>query len=263
MARYPKAIWIPTPNFGYPTGTHGQVKPIAKVYHIMGGSLVATDNWFQNPTSKASAQFGIGKNCEVHQYADTLDACWHAGILNQPDTSIPLIKYWNDNNINPNRYTIGIEHEGQPEDIPTQAQLQASIDLSAWLDEQHPTLGETINEHLRHSQIDTINRAHDPGPNWDIQHIVDEHHMALTEDQKRDIVISSLSRTFTDIEAVLSRMGLRVIAGETLVQKYKTDGAGALTTLKSQLEYMKSQADYIVFVNKISDLQNQLTYLGV
>jgi N-acetyl-anhydromuramyl-L-alanine amidase AmpD len=39
----------------------------------MDGTLAGTDAWFTNPASQVSAQYGIGKNGEVHQYVKEED----------------------------------------------------------------------------------------------------------------------------------------------------------------------------------------------
>ena len=40
------------------------------VCHTMGGTLAGCDSWFRNPQSQASANFGISKNGEIHQYVE-------------------------------------------------------------------------------------------------------------------------------------------------------------------------------------------------
>src|SRR5881275_244407 len=84
--------------------------PIAIVVHIMEGTLSGTDSWFANPVSQVSAHYGLGKSGEVHQYVKETDTAWHAGRVNAP--SWKLIKASGNKYINPNYYTIGIEHEG-------------------------------------------------------------------------------------------------------------------------------------------------------
>jgi len=98
-------------------------RPEAVVIHIMDGTLVGTDSWFANTTSQVSAHYGIGKNGEVHQYVQENDAAWHAGRVDAPVWK--LIKP----NVNPNLYTIGIEHEGKPDDVWTDAMKQSSATL--------------------------------------------------------------------------------------------------------------------------------------
>ncbi len=98
-------------------------RPEAVVIHIMDGTLPGTDSWFANPTSQVSAHYGIGKSGEVHQYVQENDAAWHAGRVDAPVWK--LIRP----NVNPNLYTIGIEHEGKPDEGWTEAMKQSSATL--------------------------------------------------------------------------------------------------------------------------------------
>ncbi len=109
-----------SPNFW--AGRKGY-RPEAIVIHIMDGTLIGTDSWFANTTSQVSAHYGIGKSGEVHQYVNEQDSAWHAGRVDAPVWK--LIKP----NINPNLYTVGIEHEGKPDDVWTDAMKQASATL--------------------------------------------------------------------------------------------------------------------------------------
>lgn len=109
-----------SPNFWI--GRKGY-RPEAVVIHIMDGTLIGTDSWFGNTTSQVSAHYGIGKNGEVHQYVQESDAAWHAGRVDAPVWK--LIKP----SINPNLYTIGIEHEGKPDDVWTDPMKQSSATL--------------------------------------------------------------------------------------------------------------------------------------
>lgn len=108
----------PSPNFGIRT-----LKPELVVIHVMAGTLVGTDSWFATPSSQVSAHYGVGLKGEIHQYVDEKNKAWHAGRVDHP--TFTLYKP----NINPNEYTIGIEHEGQDLSKGPQAQLQASADL--------------------------------------------------------------------------------------------------------------------------------------
>ena len=109
-----------SPNFW--VGRKGY-RPEGVVIHIMDGTLVGTDSWFANPASLVSAHYGIGRTGEVHQYVKEEDTAWHAGRVDAP--AWKLIKP----NINPNLYTVGIEHEGKPDDVWTDAMKQSSADL--------------------------------------------------------------------------------------------------------------------------------------
>ena len=91
--------------------------------HIAEGSLASVDAWFGNAVSVVSAHYCVGKNGDVHQYVKEGDTAYHAGGPIRPVWK--LIKP----QVNPNYYTIGIEHEGHASDEWTEAQYAASARL--------------------------------------------------------------------------------------------------------------------------------------
>jgi len=140
-------------------------KPKAIVIHIMGGSLAGTDTWFNNPAAMVSAHYGIGKNGEIHQYVKEEDTAFHTGKLNNP-TWTGLIK-----GVNPNLYTLGIEHEGQPSVLWTSAMEDASTKLVYDLCKKYdiPIDADHI---IRHHEIYDLHNC--PGPCWDKQTYIDK-----------------------------------------------------------------------------------------
>jgi N-acetylmuramoyl-L-alanine amidase len=112
--------WIGSPN---KRKSRSGFRPEAVVIHIMEGTLKGTDSWFKNPDSKVSAHYGIGLNGEVHQYVLETDTAQHAG--RKSNSSWNLVK----SNVNPNLYTIGIEHEGKGDTAWTDAMYHASAEL--------------------------------------------------------------------------------------------------------------------------------------
>jgi len=117
----------PSPNFRIGRGGY---KAIAIVVHIMVGSLPGTDNWFNQSRSHVSSHYGVGKNGDVHKYVEEVNTAFHCGIVDSP--SWQLIKQdASGNYINPNLYTIGIEHEGMPGDTLTTLQANTSAQLIA------------------------------------------------------------------------------------------------------------------------------------
>lgn len=98
-------------------GNYGQKRAYPLKYivmHWMDGTLEGTDAWFQNPSAKASAHFGIGDTGEIHQYVPEEYNAWHAG---------PKVNY----------QSFGIEHEGGPGNDPTRSCCDASAELIAYL----------------------------------------------------------------------------------------------------------------------------------
>jgi N-acetylmuramoyl-L-alanine amidase len=117
----PKWIGCPESNFrkGRPLG----FRPEAIVIHIMDGSFSAGESVFLGEGTQKSAHYGISKEGVIHQYVDENNTAFHAGIVVNPTWE--LLKP----GINPNFYTVGIEHEGRPDDIWPDTQLTASAGL--------------------------------------------------------------------------------------------------------------------------------------
>ena len=122
---------VPSPHHS----SRGTYKPEAIVIHIMEGTLRGTDSWFQDPRSKVSSHYGVGKNGEVHQYVQEGESAWHAGVVVRPTWK--LIKAGVPRNPNPNSYTIGIEHEGYHTEEWTPEMRHASATLIAAIARRH------------------------------------------------------------------------------------------------------------------------------
>ncbi|MFL5606875.1 MAG: N-acetylmuramoyl-L-alanine amidase [Gemmatimonadaceae bacterium] len=97
----------------------------AIVIHIMQGTMADTDSWFGATRSQVSAHYGVARNGDVHQYVHEGDTAWHAGRVSSPSWS--LLKP----GVNPNLYTVGIEHEGWTGQTWTDQMLLSSATLVA------------------------------------------------------------------------------------------------------------------------------------
>lgn len=115
--------WIGSPNFS--KGRYNYV-PEYIVIHIMAGTLVGTDAWFNNTKSGVSAHSGIGSKGEVHDYVHSTDKAWHAGVFNTRGASFDGFKFNSGKLVDPNLYTLGLEHEGQNDVEITEACYLAS-----------------------------------------------------------------------------------------------------------------------------------------
>lgn len=109
--------WIGSPN--HYQGRNGyNITHIT--LHIMVGHLNGTDNVFNNPSTQASAHYGIGADGTIHQY------------VNENNGS------YSDANYASNNSTISIEHEGGMAGIPcTQACMDSSAQLCADIARRH------------------------------------------------------------------------------------------------------------------------------
>jgi N-acetyl-anhydromuramyl-L-alanine amidase AmpD len=214
-----KSEWFGSPNYGYPTGTHGRGghKVLAIVDHIMAGTLAGTDSHFKNPKSEVSAHFGVGKNGEIHQYVSIDDAAHHAGNIRKPSWPLLIPDNSTDGFLNPNLYTIGIEHEGQSGDEFTEAQYQATLALHRWLiSEFGITPGpDTI---IGHCRIDSVVKVNCPGKGFPWARLLNDLNVKYSYEDDRKWVIEQGISDGSDpdrpvlrkeVWAMLRRMGGR------------------------------------------------------
>lgn len=143
-----------TPNFR--AGRKGR-KIIAIVDHITSGAFPGCLSWLQNLKAEASAHYVVTKAGAIYQLVKDEDTAWHAGIVNKPSWALY-------DGTNPNRYTIGIEHEGTDGTL-TEAQYQATLWLHRQLIVQWGIVAD--KDHIiGHYRIDSVNRPNCPGPNF-------------------------------------------------------------------------------------------------
>jgi N-acetylmuramoyl-L-alanine amidase CwlA len=122
------------------------MKPEAIVIHIAVGSLRSVDAQFNDPNSHVSAHYCVGKTGEIHQYVQEIDTAFHAGIVVNP--TWPLLKA----NVNPNFYTIGIEHEGLPDDVWPDVQINTCAALVGEIAQRWNITLDDLHV-IRHHQI--------------------------------------------------------------------------------------------------------------
>lgn len=146
--------WAGSPNYSSRSGR----QPIAIVDHITAGLMPGCLTWMQNPKAKASAHYLVTRSGEVYQLVKDEYAAWHAGAVNKPSWSLY-------DGTNPNRYTIGIEHEGYPDEPLTEAQYQATLQLHRELIGKYSIPIDT-DHIIGHYRIDSVNRPNCPGPKF-------------------------------------------------------------------------------------------------
>jgi|SRR5262245_12432172 len=145
---------------GRPTG----FTPEAIVIHIIEGSLRAADLHFNDPTSVVSAHYGVGKDGRVHQFVEEQDTAFHAGIVVNPTWTGLKPR------VNPNYYTIGIEHEGRADDPWSEAQYAASAALVAEVAARW-NIPLTSDHVIRHHQIRATKSC--PGSQVDLEQLLE------------------------------------------------------------------------------------------
>jgi len=155
----------------FETGRNGQTVQ-AVVLHIGEGPLTAFFPTFNNPARKASAHFTVGKKGEIEQYVSINDTAyanglrWDNGLWRNP-RGVQVTPAWQGliNGVNPNYYTISIEHEGFFQEAWTEPMYLANLKLLQWIRDQTNLAylrGETL---IGHNDFDNIDRPNCPGPN--------------------------------------------------------------------------------------------------
>lgn len=131
------------------------------VNHITDGG--DPTGWFANPASQVSAHFTALRSGVLVQHVRVEDQAFVNGVVTA--ATLPAVF---PAGVNPNAYSIGIEHEGRPEDnlgrfgCLSEPQFWASVALQRWLKATIPTLAHWTG----HYRFDPINRTRCPGPNF-------------------------------------------------------------------------------------------------
>lgn len=168
--RYPGAAWLPSPNI-----TSGNQEIRAVVIHVTQGTYESAVGWLRNRQSQASAHFVVAKDGRIAQLASIQDTAWGNGL------SYSGGRWYNPRGrlvrpawpgllpgVNPNGYTISIEHEGTFEEPWTEAMYAANNRLLQWIAQQTDlryVAGRTL---IRHADLDNIDRPNCPGPTVDL-----------------------------------------------------------------------------------------------
>jgi N-acetyl-anhydromuramyl-L-alanine amidase AmpD len=145
----------------------GGWKPDVIVIHIAEGLRESVYQTFLN--NPKSTHYLVNKDGSVWQFVDEADGAWGNGIVHNPTSEIVKQRYTNGS-VNPNNYTISIEHEGFEKDgdmsdlmYATSSQLVKEI-AARWsipLDSVHV---------IRHRNI--TDQKSCPGP-IRVEHIID------------------------------------------------------------------------------------------
>lgn len=163
-------------------------KARAVCLHIAAGPLTAVFPTF-NHDGAASAHFAIGKNGVIEQYVSIDDAAFGNGLFwsnGQWFSPNPLHRRlenpsWPDlvSGVNPNLYTISIEHEGQPAERWTDAMYDANNRLLTWIGQQTGITYVPFRTLVGHYAIDPLDRPNCPGPNVEYERMAADANSAL------------------------------------------------------------------------------------
>lgn len=132
-ARCELATWHPVPNFGYvPART---LAARAFVVHSAEGHGDPPPRFYDG--SSASAHFWNKADGTLLQLVELNQCAWANGQLNRLDggSGAPaIVRGWYEHQVNPNWFTVSMEHEGVAGEPLTPPQLANTIRVAAWLE---------------------------------------------------------------------------------------------------------------------------------
>lgn len=125
---YAKLAWVDSPNFYH--RPEDSVIDTVVLHHTAGPTLEGAVKWFENPESRVSAHFVVGKDGSIVQQVSTFARAWHAGA------SVFLGKE------GVNDFSIGIEmvNLGDGKDPWTTEQVEVVGFLVATMRRRFPTI---------------------------------------------------------------------------------------------------------------------------
>lgn len=135
-SKKPSIRWVGSPHFNNrrrPDDITGIV-----IHATANSSLERVVEWFNNPNSKVSAHYTIGKDGEIVQHVQDMHRAWHAGR-----------SVWKGRN-SCNDYTIGIElvNLNDGNDPYPEAQHQANVALCVYLANKYNVSVDDIMGHV-------------------------------------------------------------------------------------------------------------------
>lgn len=93
-----------------------------------GKSDLGTVSWLQNPESKVSYHYLIGRDGKVYQFVDESERAWHAGISSWPDCAVQK---------SVNAYSVGVSFANDGKEAYRDVQYVVGAELVADICKRH------------------------------------------------------------------------------------------------------------------------------
>ena len=197
--------WTKSPNF-----TNGRAgRPIiAIIDHITAGTFPGCLDWLRNPASRVSAHYLVTRSGKIFQMVRDANTAWHAGVIKRPTWKLY-------DGTNPNRYTIGIEHECISGGDLAEPQYQATLALHRKKKKKYDI--PIDRDHIiGHSEIDSVNRAGCPGDKFPWMRLIDDLKGVKTNMAKRYNTIAEIPIYARDYVKMLVDEGSLAGSGQGL-----------------------------------------------
>jgi N-acetyl-anhydromuramyl-L-alanine amidase AmpD len=179
----------PSPNIH--KGRQGSIPDII-VCHITEGSYTGAVSWLANPESRASTHFVVARDGRVTQLVEIEDTAWGNGTSGTKGDNTwhghATLQAVRERNINANRYTVSIEHEGRHAETNgalAPAQLESTIKLIAHIRVEVKRIYGfeiplTRQNIVGHNEITPRTKPHCPGALFPFDEIIRRLHSGNT-----------------------------------------------------------------------------------
>lgn len=245
------------PVVNYTKGRKGY-KPEAFVIHIAQGTLQGGYSWFNTPASKVSAHYMVSRDGTIWQFVKLEDTAWHAGGVASPTWK--LLKP----GVNPNLYTIGIEHEGFTGEPWTKAMYNATAELIGQISREWgiPVDRKHI---IGHYQINSTGRANCPGSGVNLETLVNSA-LKFSEDPK---VIAELQSKIKVLEKQLKGLNATIQDQQASIKMLTLQNKDLKNDLTKEIELLENKnkslntklKDYDIILDRNIRLSNEVKKL--
>lgn len=123
--------------------------PDAITIHVTEGTAASARSWFNTKTADVSSHYLVAKNGDRDQFVDEDDTALTNGVVDRPEAALVLARP----GVNPNLWTISIEHEGRGNEDLTSDQLASSAELIADIVRRRPVIQLNRRHIIPHREI--------------------------------------------------------------------------------------------------------------
>lgn len=183
----------------------------ACVIHLIDGSQTGADATFCSAdlAVKRSAHYSISKSGRIHQYVHEQDTAFHCGVIDRP-TWEGLKRAPNGSFVNPNYYTIGIEHEGRADDPWPDKMYEVSAALLRDIASRYPALRTLTRRNVvMHREIRASKSC--PGHTADLMRLIMEASGLSPEEPRRPEPQMFRARTTVNVREGRPSTRVRVV----------------------------------------------------
>lgn len=154
--------------------------PSIIVDHITDGTAASTISWFRSQSNTvSSAHFLVTQTGRIYQFVKIEDNAWANG-MSTSELHIATASIVREKGVNPNWYTVSIEHEGiysKTRGELTKEQLEATIWLHGYIIDYvkkkwHVDIPRDRKHILGHYQIDPVRKPQCPGEKYPFDTII-------------------------------------------------------------------------------------------